>query len=317
VTPRIVTSGPDAPAPGAAHRPARRADGAGADRALARPRAGRGRPARPRARAGRPAPAPAAARGHRPGSRPVHRAGARDRSLGAHARPAGARVRALGARRPPRAARAAAAQARARAAPGAGAARRSRPAQPPAAPVPAGAGVSRGTFPVAGPFTWGDGVGADRGTHAHQGQDLLAAAGTPVVAPSGTIRVVGRAGLRRGPLPRPHRRRAGGASCFFAHCWPAASSWSPGQAVAARCDRCARSAPRAAPRRRTCTSRSGPRGGGPPRPRARRPAPAARGLARRTLTPLGSYLGELGTNVTRAGPVLDSEPGRPPRSTLR
>jgi murein DD-endopeptidase MepM/ murein hydrolase activator NlpD len=41
-------------------------------------------------------------------------------------------------------------------------------------------------FPVAGPFDWGgpDGrFGAKRKGHRHQGQDLAAAAGTPVVAP--------------------------------------------------------------------------------------------------------------------------------------
>jgi murein DD-endopeptidase MepM/ murein hydrolase activator NlpD len=41
-------------------------------------------------------------------------------------------------------------------------------------------------FPVAGPFDWGGAdarFGAKRKGHRHQGQDLAAAAGTPVVAP--------------------------------------------------------------------------------------------------------------------------------------
>jgi murein DD-endopeptidase MepM/ murein hydrolase activator NlpD len=41
-------------------------------------------------------------------------------------------------------------------------------------------------FPIAGPFDWGGpdaGFGAKRRGHRHQGQDLAAAAGTPVVAP--------------------------------------------------------------------------------------------------------------------------------------
>jgi murein DD-endopeptidase MepM/ murein hydrolase activator NlpD len=41
-------------------------------------------------------------------------------------------------------------------------------------------------FPVAGPFDWGGPdarFGAKRKGHRHQGQDLVAAAGTPVVAP--------------------------------------------------------------------------------------------------------------------------------------
>lgn len=43
-------------------------------------------------------------------------------------------------------------------------------------------------FPVAGPFSWGDDgsrFGAGRKGHRHQGQDLSAAEGTPVVAPRG------------------------------------------------------------------------------------------------------------------------------------
>ncbi len=47
------------------------------------------------------------------------------------------------------------------------------------APAPAPAGV----FPVAGPYTFGDRFGVDRPGHVHQGQDIAAAAGTPIVAP--------------------------------------------------------------------------------------------------------------------------------------
>lgn len=45
-------------------------------------------------------------------------------------------------------------------------------------------------FPLAGPFTYGGPgatFGADRGSHKHQGQDLIAAEGTPVVAPRGGV----------------------------------------------------------------------------------------------------------------------------------
>ena len=45
-------------------------------------------------------------------------------------------------------------------------------------------------FPIAGPYTipaTGGGFGDDRGTHSHQGQDLTAAEGTPVVAPRGGV----------------------------------------------------------------------------------------------------------------------------------
>jgi murein DD-endopeptidase MepM/ murein hydrolase activator NlpD len=51
-------------------------------------------------------------------------------------------------------------------------------------PAPAPTGV----FPVAGPYTFGDPFGVDRPGHVHQGQDIAAASGTPVVAPlAGTV----------------------------------------------------------------------------------------------------------------------------------
>ena len=46
--------------------------------------------------------------------------------------------------------------------------------------------INSGSFPVAGPFSFGgDGArfGADRGDHSHEGQDIMAAEGTPVVSP--------------------------------------------------------------------------------------------------------------------------------------
>lgn len=60
------------------------------------------------------------------------------------------------------------------------------PVQSPVAPVTPG-----GVFPVAGAYSLGgegSSFGADRGTHSHQGHDISAAEGTPVVAPvAGTI----------------------------------------------------------------------------------------------------------------------------------
>lgn len=51
-------------------------------------------------------------------------------------------------------------------------------------PPPAVSGI----FPVQGPYVLGDGFGAARKGHSHQGQDISAAAGTPVVTPvSGVI----------------------------------------------------------------------------------------------------------------------------------
>ena len=40
-------------------------------------------------------------------------------------------------------------------------------------------------FPIRGPHTYGDGIGADRGDHKHQGQDVMAACKTKLVAARG------------------------------------------------------------------------------------------------------------------------------------
>jgi murein DD-endopeptidase MepM/ murein hydrolase activator NlpD len=63
-----------------------------------------------------------------------------------------------------------------------GTARASQAVEFTAPPVAAASGV----FPVAGPYTLGGEearFGADRRSHSHQGQDILAAEGTPVVSP--------------------------------------------------------------------------------------------------------------------------------------
>jgi murein DD-endopeptidase MepM/ murein hydrolase activator NlpD len=62
----------------------------------------------------------------------------------------------------------------------AGAPAPSAPPNPPAPPPSTGH-----AFPLRGSFTYGDGFGADRPGHVHQGQDLLAAQGTPIVAARG------------------------------------------------------------------------------------------------------------------------------------
>jgi murein DD-endopeptidase MepM/ murein hydrolase activator NlpD len=62
------------------------------------------------------------------------------------------------------------------------------PPEPVGAPAPVAPAVGSGVFPVQGRYTWGEGFGADRGTAKHRGQDILAAAGTPVVTPrAGTV----------------------------------------------------------------------------------------------------------------------------------
>lgn len=60
------------------------------------------------------------------------------------------------------------------------------PAPAPAAQLPVT--VGSGVFPVRGPFTLGDGFGAERPGHSHRGQDILATEGTPVASPrAGTV----------------------------------------------------------------------------------------------------------------------------------
>jgi murein DD-endopeptidase MepM/ murein hydrolase activator NlpD len=65
-------------------------------------------------------------------------------------------------------------------------------ARPRPRPAPAPASSDSGVFPVAGPHSYGDGFGVDRGDHIHMGQDIPAAEGTPVVSPrAGTVQAVG------------------------------------------------------------------------------------------------------------------------------
>jgi hypothetical protein len=51
-------------------------------------------------------------------------------------------------------------------------------------------------FPIAGPHTYGDPFGVQRGSHVHQGQDIMAACGTPLVATqAGTVKFAGSQAL--------------------------------------------------------------------------------------------------------------------------
>ena len=70
---------------------------------------------------------------------------------------------------------------------------RVRPKPKPApAPPPAPAPSASGAFPIQGSYSWGDGFGVDRGDHRHNGQDLAAALGTPLVSPRrGTVVATG------------------------------------------------------------------------------------------------------------------------------
>jgi murein DD-endopeptidase MepM/ murein hydrolase activator NlpD len=65
------------------------------------------------------------------------------------------------------------------------------PPPPPVAPIPAPSVSGSGTFPILGDFSFGGEdarFGAGREGHIHQGQDVMAAEGTPLVAPlPGTV----------------------------------------------------------------------------------------------------------------------------------
>jgi murein DD-endopeptidase MepM/ murein hydrolase activator NlpD len=92
--------------------------------------------------------------------------------------------------------------------------------------------TSSGVFPVAGPHTYGDPFGVGRVGHTHQGQDVLAAEGTPVVAPeAGTI--VARDYQASAAGFYLTEDAADGRSFFFAHCKADTFAVSVGQAVTA------------------------------------------------------------------------------------
>jgi murein DD-endopeptidase MepM/ murein hydrolase activator NlpD len=99
---------------------------------------------------------------------------------------------------------------------------------PPPPPPPAGEGV----FPVAGWHTYGDGIGAKRKGHTHQGQDLVAAQGTPVVAPlPGTVLYVDYQAHAAGYYVV--EQADDGRAFFFAHCQKGSVAVAPGTVVGA------------------------------------------------------------------------------------
>jgi murein DD-endopeptidase MepM/ murein hydrolase activator NlpD len=105
---------------------------------------------------------------------------------------------------------------------------------PPPAPAPAPVAPGAGVFPVAGPHTYGDGFGAARAGYGHQGQDILAAEGVPVVAPlAGTVLYVDNQPSAAGWYVVLHT--ADGRDMFFAHCQAGSipAPVAPGAAVAA------------------------------------------------------------------------------------
>jgi murein DD-endopeptidase MepM/ murein hydrolase activator NlpD len=99
------------------------------------------------------------------------------------------------------------------------------------APSPAGPGV----FPVAGAFDFGGAdarFGAGRPGHVHEGQDILATAGTPVVAPyAGTVSSTSYQAEGAGEYVVLDA--ADGRDYFFAHCLRRSTAVAQGAAVSA------------------------------------------------------------------------------------
>ena len=107
--------------------------------------------------------------------------------------------------------------------------------QPQPLPQPTQKVASMGVFPVAGPFTWGNEesrFGAGRKGHTHEGQDLMAAEGTPVVTPlSGTVAFVDN--QKSGAGNYIVINADDGRSLFFAHLQDGTTTFRPGQVVSA------------------------------------------------------------------------------------
>lgn len=101
---------------------------------------------------------------------------------------------------------------------------------PSSSPPPSVPPTSAGVFPIAGPFVYGDGIGADRGDHRHQGQDLSAARGTPIVAPLGGT-VVTTDYQAGGAGYYVVLNATNGQSFFFAHCQKGSFGVTAGQVV--------------------------------------------------------------------------------------
>lgn len=106
------------------------------------------------------------------------------------------------------------------------------PDPPPGRPEPVGPVSAAGVFPVSGPHSYGEGFGVDRGDHRHQGQDIAAARGTPVVAPLGGT-VVAEDYQPAGAGVYVVLAAANGHTYFFAHCMTRSVPVSAGQTVAA------------------------------------------------------------------------------------
>jgi hypothetical protein len=92
-------------------------------------------------------------------------------------------------------------------------------------------------FPVNGPHTYGDTFGAPRKGYSHQGQDVLASEGTPVVAPvAGAISFTDYQAKAAGYYIV--EKGSDGYDYFFAHCQKDSTLVAPGQIVQAGVQLC-------------------------------------------------------------------------------
>jgi hypothetical protein len=104
-----------------------------------------------------------------------------------------------------------------------------RAPEPAPAPLPDAAGH---VFPVNGPHGYGDVFGAPRNGYSHQGQDITAAEGVPVVAPvAGTISFTDYQAHAAGYYIV--EKGSDGYDYFFAHCQKGSVVVAPEQAVLA------------------------------------------------------------------------------------
>ncbi len=133
-------------------------------------------------------------------------------------------------------------------------------------PTPAQTVADGAVFPVAGAHNFGgpeNRFGAPRDGYLHQGQDVLTAEGTPVVAPlAGTILTTSYQAAGAGYYAVEHT--GVGFDFMFAHCQAGSLAVAAGQRRGGRAEACAgRDRPAMRPLR-TCTSRSGWEAGRPP-----------------------------------------------------
>jgi hypothetical protein len=109
------------------------------------------------------------------------------------------------------------------------------PALEPGVPSPAQTAAAGAVFPLGGVHNYGgpeDRFGAPRGTHTHQGQDVLTAEGTPVLAPlAGVIESTNYQAGAAGYYVVEHT--SVGFDFFFAHCQAGSFAVSALQGVSA------------------------------------------------------------------------------------